>query len=107
LTQAKEKRPGRQANQGPNMRRIMPKAQTTDASRQNTNAGEVQVHVATDQRKAVAGWLHLGAAAPRVRPHPCHRLLGPLSSGGAINAPRVGFGGFPNLSHPNRPWCTI
>ena len=41
FTQAKEKRPSRQANQGSNMRRIMPKARTTDASRQNTNVGEV------------------------------------------------------------------
>jgi len=58
LTQAKEKRPSRQANQGLNIRRIMPKAQTTDASKQNTNAREVHAHVATDQRNAVVGRLH-------------------------------------------------
>ena len=97
---AKEKRPSHQANQGPNMRRILSKAQTTNASRQNTNAGEVLAQIATYQRKAVTGRLHQGAPAPKVHPHPCYRLSGPLSSGGTINAPRVGFGGFPNLSHP-------
>jgi hypothetical protein len=40
-TQAKEKRPSFQENQGPNIRRIMPKAQTIDASGQNTKTGEV------------------------------------------------------------------
>ena len=75
------------------MRRIMPKAQTIDSSGQNTNAGEVQAHVATHQRKVVMGSLHLGVAAPRVQQHPYHRLVGPLSSSGAINAPRVSFGG--------------
>jgi len=46
------------------MRRIMPKAQITDTSGQNTNAGEVQAHVATDQRMAVMGLLHQGVLAP-------------------------------------------
>jgi hypothetical protein len=37
-------------------------------------------------------------APARVRSHPRNRLLGPLSSGGAINAPGVSFGWFPKLS---------
>jgi hypothetical protein len=81
----------------------MLKAQETNTSGQNTNAGEVQAHVASDQKTTVVGWLCLGVATPRGRLHPSHFLLGPLSSSSIINAPRVYFGWFPNLSQPNRP----
>ena len=76
------------------MSRILPKAQTTNISGQNSNTGEVQANVVTDQGKAVVGRLHLGAATPRVRLHPCHCLPGPLCSCDNINAPRVDLGGF-------------
>jgi len=65
-TYPKKKRPSHQANQGPNMSRILPKAQATNVSGQNSNTGEVQANVVTDQGKAVVGRLHLGAATPWV-----------------------------------------
>jgi hypothetical protein len=45
------------------------KAHPNIKSRPTTSEEAAQAHSETNQRKAVVRWLHLGAAAPRVRPH--------------------------------------
>ena len=83
------------------------KAHSNEAFWPSTDMAMAQAHRGTDHAKAVARWPHQGAGTPGVRPHPCHCLLGPASSGGCKPPCYVGPWWFPKIPAPNRPWIII
>ena len=83
------------------------RAHSTTNSRPSTNVEVFQALLAAHNMKAMASGASQGTAAPWVRPHRRHHLLGAPCAGGAINAPRVSSRWFPILSPPNRPPTSI
>jgi hypothetical protein len=69
-------------------------------SGQNTSVAMAQPTSGTDHAKTVERGANLGVVALGVRPHPYHRLLGPLDSGGCMMPCRGSFAWFPFLPQP-------